>query len=201
MRSNYLLRKTLNLLAFLALPLFVASQPDFPSRLEREKLSAELLNDAPYIFEGIVKEWNFIYDDLQDRIFTSYRIEVKNVLKGSIVEKEISLIKPGGQIGDDIQYLVHDPYPNTGAGDWYIFLCKENEFQNMKKNLSPHTYNYFVPGKRSLIYKNPLYNAKIRYYHPDGDNMEFFGLEKLGFKDQAELTAFLTKNIGKKTEG
>ena len=198
MSLNFIVRKACALIAFLILPFFVVSQSEFPSRLEREKLSSELLNSTPYIFEGIVKGGKYIYDDRQDKIFTSYQIEVKNVLKGSVMEKEITLIKPGGRIGDDIQYLTHDPHPNIGIGDWFIFLCKGNEFKDLKNNTSPSIYNYFVPGRRSLISKNPLHNEKVRYHHPDGDNMEFFGLEKLGFKDQVELNAFLIKTLEKK---
>lgn len=177
-------------------------QREVKSREEREKLSTELIEKTPYLFEGIVRNFESFYDKSEEKIYSAYKIEVLHGFKGVNSEeiKWVYVVRPGGIVGNDYQVGHHDPHPNLRINDWYTLLCKENEYINiLEAKKGEKIVNLVEADGKYLIRENPLHGHSVRRLHPDG-NPKYSGLIKLGFKNFESLNSFLgqVKGVKKK---
>src|SRR5688572_27194312 len=61
----------------------------------------ERISNADYIFEGKVLSKESFWNEAHNDIYTLNRIEVYKIFKGSVQATEMTVVTPGGVVGED----------------------------------------------------------------------------------------------------
>lgn len=138
-----------------------AQRYDNLSKTEKERKSLELINEAEYMVECKMIDYEYFYGDDGKTIYTDYTLDVSHWYKGR-GQNIIHIIVKGGGIGDDNQFYLKDgkPKPEYGvtnvlllkknAGNKYSFIVQEHIAVATSPQIQKH--KYYLVGFHSLLF-------------------------------------------------
>ncbi len=131
------------------------------SKEEKERKSLELIENAEYMVECKMIDYEYFYGDDEKTIYTDYTLEISHWYKGR-GQNIIHIIVKGGGIGDDNQFYLKDgkPKPEYGvtnvlllkkdAGNKYSFMVQEHTALATSPQIQKH--KYYLVGFHGLLF-------------------------------------------------
>ncbi len=142
---NHTMRSTSFVILLLFLSKMAISQCYFPLSLDF------MVNESDYIVEGKVIDSKVIDGFDSKMIYTSYTVELTQVIKGETVAKEIEIIRPGGEI-DNRRVVVTAVLEMEVGQVGTFFLEKFNKSLLAKGSTKKSTFKGTASLQSSFVY-------------------------------------------------
>lgn len=179
-------RQLFSLLLF-CIPILISAQcrPSYKHLPEEEKQrrSAEVINNAEFIFEGTPIDWESYYGPDSNQIYTIINFKMFHTYKGGgeRQEKVVKVIQRGGTVGD--KYIQGDRGFTRNIK--YILFCNSN--------ILPIKNNADVDNIPILnIYGNGYSTSRITFVNNPASKLVAGGLYSLYFLSIKDLYHYLS---------